>query len=366
MVAKRPLSGAALAAKKRKMEQQQANPVDEMLQSVHNALQCASEVPLNVVQMLMEMLPGSVGVFRDERHPYQSRVVDMIGTVLGGTEAQMHRTIENIEAQIAGMAAERVIREAAVTSAEEVFSAKREVANKNKYELGDDAKAFKAAKEKVAAAKASVTVADKDLQALVGKKALLEGAVNEFVKPLAAGTVGRDEATMLVESLMSVLRKFQLDESMMTALPTALAKEPSMRGSFDTTLVTQLDEAVSDRLAALSAQIAEADAIKAKHSSELKSGEAAFDSARMKQHSGAEAFNKARAEQKEAEDALAHAKEALANLDPEEEGLQVALKAAKEELQAFIDEPKKAFHTLSQRVAPPVQAAADTTGDVEV
>jgi len=365
MPAKRQLVGAALAAKKRKLEleqeqeKEQRNPVDELLESVQAALQSGmDEVPAAVTQMLIPMLPGSLGVFREERHRYQTDVVDMVGNVLAKQEGQLLRSIEEIEGKIAGAAVVRVSREAAVSAAQKDLEEKKQEANTKKHTLADDAKAYKVAKEAVAAAKSAQTVAEKDIQATVSKKDLLASAITNFVKPLTEGTAGADERGRLATSLMSVLVKFSLDASMMTALPSALTKEPSNRGPFDTTLVAQLDEATTIRLSSLNHQLREAETIKEKHAADVKLAEAAFDVASLKQVESAEAFQAARASQKSSEDALAAATKALQDLDPEVAKFQKALTAAQEELRSFVEEPKKAFQTLSQRVAPPPELPA--------
>lgn len=354
-MAKRPLHGAALVAKKRKLEHQhEHDPVETMLQSISERLSTGlDKVPAQCTQMLSQMLASSLGVVREQRHRYQESVVDMVGAILKAKEEELAAQQAAIQAETHALGAKRVSREAAVQAAEKDLAAKREVANKKKYDLGSAAQAFKMAKEAVAAAQLAESIAEKDIQATTAKKGLLAAAFSDYVKPLAEGTVGQDDAARLVKSLMSVLAQFQLDESMMTALPSALTKEPSTRGPFDTTLVAQLDDAVSVRMANFTGKIRDATILQAKLAADLKASAAAFHVARLKQHAAADVFTKARSAQKDAEDALEAATQALKNLDPEEVALTEDLANAQDSLKVFLEEPKLFFQTLSHRVTPP-------------
>ncbi|CAE8696064.1 unnamed protein product, partial [Polarella glacialis] len=76
--------------------------------------------------------------------------------------------------------------------------------------------------------------ANKEFDALGKQKERLLSTVSDFVRPLVEGSVTGDDAHRLAESLLAALSKLALDESMMTAIPEAITKEPAARGPFDT------------------------------------------------------------------------------------------------------------------------------------
>merc|ERR1719499_1784647 len=133
----------------------------------------------------------------------------------------------------------------------------------------------------------------------------------EFVKPLAEGALPEEEAKEKAHSLVTVLKKFDFDQSMMTALPTSLTKEPANRGAFDLMVVTQLDEEVSKRVVLLDTMLKEAEPAKAARAEALSAAEAALEAAAEKQKDCAQSFDELRKEQSVLKDALSAAQTSL-------------------------------------------------------
>jgi len=87
----------------------------------------------------------------------------------------------------------------------------------------------------------------------------LEKAVTESIKPL----VEAGSESVPLKPLLKLLAEHKFNESMLTALPGAVAKKPDERGPFDTLVVQELNEEVAKRLDSMKATIASGEKAKA-------------------------------------------------------------------------------------------------------
>lgn len=355
---KRPAAAKAPAAAK-KTKVQEPEPVDPVAvhcDAVGEGLCLSSEIPTAVLNMLSSMAEGALRTCKDERHKYQESVVDMIAGILSGVEVEAKKKIEQIKEKIEGMGETRLQREAAVQSADGEVNSKRASTQEHKHALAADAEAFKAAKESLSAAQAAEKATCKELDSQIKAKERLQSILADFVKPLAEGTAEADSAQRLSTSLMASLSKLGLDESMMSAIPEAIVKEPSARGAFDTSVVSGLKEELDRRIVTSDSDIAAKEPAKAEANAKVLEAQGEFEKAKEKQHKGAEAYTTTRDAQKAAEDALKVAKKALADVDPEVKALQKELAAAEKELEDFCNGPKHSYEELKDRVLPPAPA----------
>jgi len=355
---KRPAAAKApAAAKKAKVQEPEpVDPVQVHCDAVGEGLCLSCEIPTPVLNMLSSMVDGALRTCKDERHKYQESVVDMLAGILSGVEVEAKNKIEQIKENIEGMGETRLQREATAQSADVEVSSKRTLTQEHKHALAADAEAFKAAKECLAAAQAALKATCKELDAQIKAKERLQSILADFVKPLAEGTAEADSAQRLATSLMASLSKLGLDESMMSAIPEAIVKEPSTRGAFDTSVVSGLKEELDRRIVTGDKDIAAKEPAKAEANAKVLEAQSEFEKAKEKQHKGAAAYTEARDAQKVAEDALKVANKALADADPEVKALQKELTTAEKDLEDFCNGPKHSYEELKDRVLPPAPA----------
>lgn len=313
----------------------------------------SSETPTPVINMLTSMAEGALRTCKDERHKYQESVVDMVGGVLNGVEVEAKSRIEQTKEKLEGMGETRLQREATSQSAGAEVDSKRAATQEQKHALAADAEAFKAAKESLSAAHAAFKATCKELDAQTKAKERLQAILADFVKPLTEGTAEADSAQRLTTSLMASLSKLGLDESMMSAIPEAIVKEPSARGAFDTSVVSGLKEELEKRIAAGEKDVAAKEPAKAEADAKVQEAQGEFEKAKEKQHKAAAAYTEARDAQKAAEESLKVANKALADVDPEVKALQKELTVAEQDLEVFCNGPKHSFEELRDRVLPP-------------
>eukprot|EP00440_Ansanella_granifera_P055390 gb/GFBE01060046.1/.p1 GENE.gb/GFBE01060046.1/~~gb/GFBE01060046.1/.p1 ORF type:complete len:384 (+),score=139.63 gb/GFBE01060046.1/:1-1152(+) len=352
---KRPAAAPSAAQKRAKVVE--VDPVQLHCDAIGEGLCRSAEIPTSVLNMLSAMTESALRSCKEERHKYQESVVDMIGTVLAGIEADCGKTIAALKERLAGTDQTRAERESAVKSAQDDLEQKKATTNQNKHALADDAQAFKTAKDGVSTAQAAVKKAEKDGDLFVKEKERLEKIVVDFFRPLAQGGCGED-VPRLVESLQASVQKLGLDESMLTALPEAIGKEPATRGMFDKSVISALEEELNKRIAEKKTSIEGSEPAKVDCAEKLKVAEASFEAAKAKQHESAEAYNNARNAQKDAENAVKLAQQVLADLDPEVKKLEKELAFAEKDLQDFCHGPKSSFGELRDRVLPPAPAEA--------
>merc|ERR1712007_146251 len=91
--------------------------------------------------------------------------------------------------------------------------------------------------------------------------------------------MGEDDITTTVEKLMKTVKKFDLDNSMLTALQTALSKPPSNRGPFDVCVVTQFDDAVKVKVEECAKTLSSAEPTKVKLQAAVQAAEKQLEDA---------------------------------------------------------------------------------------
>lgn len=353
---KRPAAARSSVAKKPKVEVPvEIDPVQQHCDTIKEGMFRSVEVPQTVLNMLSAMCQSALVSCKDERHKYQDGVVDMIGNVLIGIEADINKNIADLESKLSGTDTTRADREAAVKAAEDDLEAKKKETQAKKEALAEEAAAFKSAKVKVSEAQVAEKKAGKELDELILSKDRLESTVKDLLQPLLVEGAAGEDKQHLADSLMAFLQKLDLDESMIKALPEAICKEPSARGSFDSDVVSSLGQELAKRTETAAAAIVAAEPAKAQSTAALQAAEASFASAKDQQHLGATDFKTARDAQTEAESALKTAKKVLADLAPEVTQIEKDLKVATKDLEDFRSGPKSSLAELRERVLPPAE-----------
>eukprot|EP00933_Yihiella_yeosuensis_P071484 TRINITY_DN79692_c0_g1_i1.p1 TRINITY_DN79692_c0_g1~~TRINITY_DN79692_c0_g1_i1.p1 ORF type:complete len:385 (-),score=167.45 TRINITY_DN79692_c0_g1_i1:274-1428(-) len=364
MPMKRPAASKASAAQKRQKVEE--DPVQLHVNSVCEGLLRSEDVPTAVLNMLSDMADAALRTCKDERHAYQKQVVDMMGTILSGVEASIDATVKDFQKKISESDAVREERKAVVKKAEDKVEGKKTVTHGCKHALADDARVFKETKAALSDAQVALQKLLKDQEGAVKHKERLDSTVADFVTPLANGNdLSAEDTSRLVESLLALVSKLGLDESMLTALPEAISKAPAARGPFDKSVVEGLQQELAKRVAAANEELAKAAPAKAEAESAVKAAEAAFEKSKEKQHGTAAAYNEARAAQKAAEDELVQAQQDLEALDPEVAKAKKDLTNSEKDLEAFESGPKNSFAELRDRVLPQEEAEAEEAEEAE-
>lgn len=351
---KRPAATKAVpaAVKQAKVQPElEPDPFKRRCDTVIEGLCRSSETPASVLNMLSAMADTAFTSCKSDRHKYQDSVIDMIGDVLRGAAAETQKSLEQLKEKLEGMDELRLQREAAVQSAQAEVDTKQASSRVSKFALAEDAQAFAAAKEGLSAAQAALKTASRELDRHVKAKNHLLMTIADFVKPLAEGTVEAGCTQRLATSLMASLAKLDLDESMMSAIPEAIGKEPATRGAFDSNVVSSLQDELDKRITASDNDIIAKETAVAEAESKVQEAQAVFQRAKENQHQGASTYNDAREIQKTAEGSLKVASKELAAVEPETKATQKELAAAEKDSEDFCSGPMRIYEELRDRTA---------------
>lgn len=352
---KRPAASASAAAKAKKAVK--VDPVEEKCSKVAAALK---EVESEAVGTLFgDVIPLSLGLCQEERHSYQQGVVDMVGKELEKQEAALETAITEAEGELKQVDTDKEKAEGQLVDLEATSQQKVAQAQEKKYALADCALAFRGAKEGLAEAEAKQTAGEKELSEVAKKHEALAKAISEILEPLKEGTMDKERVPQAAVDLVPTLQcYFQVEESLVPAIPAVLSKEPSARGSFDTMAATQLEEQAKKALANFATTIKGGEAAKAERTAAVEEASEALTAARNAQRVSAGVFTAAQAEEESAQAAVAEAKKGLRAFGPAKKSKAKALANAQIALQGFRDGPLAAFKELGTRSNQPKEEPA--------
>lgn len=351
MVAKRAAENISAASPVGKKRKQNTDPNTKLLHNVLDGIK-AADVPSMIRDLLVEALPLSLGVNKEERHRFQAEVVEMVGNVLTTQDASFLETVNKVLAKIDEAEHEKSTKEVDLKAVEAALEAKNSETQTAKYSLADYASIHKAAKGAVAAAQIAQEEAADTYKEATTKKTLLETAFREQGQPLTEAGVEEDQRNAIVNTLMATLSKFDFDTSMLTALPTALKKPPSARGEFDELVVTQFKEEVRMRVEALEETLQSGDAVARERIAALEVAERECTKALEVLKSKAQSFKQAESAREACHSSIVEAKNDLNRRTSELRKRARERDSAQAELELFRDGPLAAFEKLREFTGP--------------
>jgi hypothetical protein len=309
---------------------------------VHRGI-AAAELPETVKDLLESaVLENSLAVPPDTRHAFQARMVTAVGAIIEGLEGGMQKAVEEKDAEIKATEEENAKQEAAAAVKEKELEGKKEVTQAKKKLLAGTTMAFRAANQGHVQVQQAQKDGDAELDAVGAKLETLEKAVTESIKPLVEA--GSESAPL--KPLMKLLAEHNFNESMLTALPGALANTPDQRGPFDALVIQELNEEVAKRLDSMKATIASGEKAKADRAAAVSQAAAAVKAAKGKLISDAKAFEAAKAEETSVDEALQAINEAITEAKNKMKNENKALAKAKTALTKFQNGPQLAFTDL--------------------
>mmetsp|Transcript_126076 Transcript_126076/g.315038 ORF Transcript_126076/g.315038 Transcript_126076/m.315038 type:complete len:421 (-) Transcript_126076:253-1515(-) len=355
----KPAAAKPAAAKPKPAPAKAKNPPkpkrDPLLVSVSAGLALSKELPDTAKSMLGDMLDFALTLYKEDRHQYQQNIVELVESTLGDVEKGLETSLEEAQNGIKQSEDKKESCTSIVQDNEAKLVDQSAVVQKRKHELADAARAFRATRESVNDIKISQDLAEQDLKKAQCDKEKLEAALADYFQPLlAAGASAGDETGQeKVDCLTLILKKFNMDEAMMTAVPMALLKEPGVRGPFDTMVISQLEAEVNNRIVAYDTTLKEAEPAKAERAARLEEASGAFEEAKKAQLACAEAFWEASKGEESRQSSLLEAKQSVSEAGKEARRFQKDAEKAERALSNFRNGPQAAFLQLRDRTAPP-------------
>jgi hypothetical protein len=351
-------------ASKRKQSVKEATPApqvqakkakkDPMQEQFREIIAAWEKAPASeeVKKMLAEILPNSLGEYSDQRHKFQERVVDAVAGIMAEAEAAFSKEINDTRSQQAEAAKEKPLRDTEAAEATAKVDAAKTETQRLKVLLAESAIAFRTRTDSLADAVESKKLDAQKSQEASKKKADFETALEDlvFLKTIA---LEEPEAKKKHDELSLLLKKYKFEESMMIALPAALAKAPDSRGQFDTMVFEQLEAEIGKKTAEQESILVAAKPEQDKCEAVVREAQDHLNEARATQRLAAQNFDTASKHQSTCEEALNTSQKTLRGLTNSLKRLEKAVYEAEAELEIFQQGPMEAFKTLRTRTTPP-------------
>jgi len=357
---KRPAGAGASGASKRAAR----DPINIKCATIAAALGKAEDLPENVRDMLADMVPSSLSVVEAERHPFQTKTVEMVEEAFAGMGTKLQVALAEAQTKVDGAETEKATRIAAAEAAQAGLSdcESKSIAGRETSQV--DAAALKQAKADVVSAHAAQEKTEADLAETAEQQATLAAAAEVFGSIRGERLCGREGSKAFDKVSGALEGTCRAENSLVNALHATLKKEPKTRGSFDTIIEQNALNAFTLTAAELQQSLTASGSTKAAAAAATAAAEAAAVAAAEKSTASQDAFDVAVVAMRSAEDALSEAKEAVENFDEESKEAASSLEKAKASLAAFQEGPRTAFMELKSLALPAeAEDAQDAAGE---
>mmetsp|Transcript_96418 Transcript_96418/g.249339 ORF Transcript_96418/g.249339 Transcript_96418/m.249339 type:complete len:380 (+) Transcript_96418:92-1231(+) len=335
-----------------KKAKKQVTPEEASLAVISAALSQAEGLTAEAAAMLIGTLPNSLGIPRDQRHRYAQGFVDAICGELASVEAGLGKAVADAQVVSRETEALKATCEAAVAEAKAGVDAQQAVLQQRKVSLAEDALTFRAARQ--ALVEADAAQATHSLE--VGKAVTTKADLEQLLQALETVHEKPEVVDMLVKGLCSHL---QPDDSMTTAMPSALSKAPDARGPFDVMVFDELHATGATRLQALGETVQAAEPQKAALAEATRTASAALDAAKERQMAAVRAFRDEEAKLTTAQECLAATRATHKDTANRTRRAVQERDGAEVELELFRQDTLSAFKFLAERTTPAPEAESE-------
>jgi len=166
--------------------------------------------------------------------------------------------------------------------------------------------------------------------------------------------------------LVKCLKKYKFEESILIALPAALAKAPDARGQFDLMAVAQLEGEICKKIADQESILVAARPGQEKCEAVVQQMLTRLGEAKADQRTAAKIFDAASKEQAACDVTSVAAIKAVRDLASSSKHLEKAVFSTEVELELFQQGPMAAFNSLRDRATPPPVVEAPPMVEEEV
>jgi len=323
-----------------------------------------AEAPESAQEMLLAMLPGSLGVLSEQRSQYQVEIVNILDKVFKDHEASLQSKLASAQqaAEEHGKSREELDKQLA--AAKEDLEAKSKAVLEKKCALADVARTFKACREAASKAEEECLIKDSEADVATRERDTLHGLRTD-VQSLSEGGIAEAELPSKIESFCKKLKKYSQDESMLMALPSVLAKAPTARASFDTMVLTQLNGELQKQVETQETTIREAAPAKAARDKALAAAKSEKDEVAKKQVAAAQAYTTERSSEEALEEKISNLVQSIKDHNTSSRNLGRLSHKAEAELGKFQSGPKASFEQLRDAKAPEPAPAEEPAAAAE-
>jgi hypothetical protein len=323
------------------------DPIKSRVKLIKDAIDDAEGFSDSVKEMLSSTLSVTVGAVKATRHTVNEKFVKNIGEVLAAEQARLQKDLAAKDKSFEELTPAKATREKVLEDAKNDATAKSEAYDAAKKAVTEATAKLKEASSALKDAEKSQKSGDADLEVVSGKKATLEGAVQDSLQPLVDGSITEEKPrNQKVKAILSVGKEYGFDSSLLQTAEPVLAKEIASRGSFDATCLEQMQAAFAAAIKELQDKLDAGAPAKAERAASVQAAETAKTTAEAGVET-AKAASQAAKEAKSAADSAAKAAgQSLDDFMPDLKTAGDALDEAKSDLKEFESGPLEAFNEL--------------------
>jgi hypothetical protein len=354
---KRTIKETAPAPASQAKKAKNGTPEQKLLKEITGAFQLAA-ISDDVRQMLTDILPCSLGECSDQRSKFQEQVVESVACILTEVEASLNKSIDDARSQRDTAASEKPLRDKEAQDATVKLETAKDDTKRFKVALADKALAFRAATASLAEAQEAKKMDAQRSQEAAKQKGHFEVALEDLTV-LKSISPEEPEAGTKQDELVACLKKYKFEESILIALPAALAKAPDARGQFDLMAISQLEGEISKRIAEQESIVLAAKPGQDACEATVLQAQEHLNGARAEQRAAAKSFDSASKEEAACEEASIAALKVVREMASSSKRFEKVVFDAEVELELFQQGPIEAFTRLRQRVTPPPAPVAE-------
>jgi len=329
--------------------------VDPVLVSIGDVVKQSEHLPERVRAMLVDMLPFSLGIPSDERHEFQTWVVDAVEQTMSTKKSKLEAAAAAASADLEKLKASGAVLDSTSQEAERSHEAQIETERSAEVALAAASEATSAATKGLSTARAEQKTGDAKLASSQEEKSELESALKEHLEaPMQEGSGPN------YKSLKHSLGHLDMDDALRGALPSSCAKAKDDRGSFDEVVLQEFAKAFNTKITSLTAFVATDTIASGERAAAVTAAEKDLEVKTEAQRQCAEALEAAKKELSDKAEALKQARAAVVEYDPKLGALAGHVDDSNETVADFESGPLSNFMTYKSRVA--VSAVAATSG----
>jgi len=325
---------------------------DPVLVSIAGVIKQSEHLPAQVRAMLVDMLPFSLGVPSDERHEFQTRIVNAVEQALNTKRSELEAAAASVSADLDKLKSSGVELENRLKEANNSHEAQKETLKNAEVASAEAKEARSAAAKSLSTAQSEQKGQDAKLASAQEEKAALESALKEhFEAPMQEGSGPN------FKELKHYLKHLQIDRSLHEALPESCGKSKDDRGSFDEVVVHEFAKAFRAQIAELGVFIVTDTPATVQRAAAVQAAEKDFDVKSSSQKQCSEALEAAKKELSDRTASLTQLQQAVNEFDPQLGALAKLLDDSNHALRTFESGPLSNFMTYKARVTASPEAA---------
>lgn len=313
------------------------------------ALERTSQLPAEAPQLLASMMKAASEtprVLRKGLDPCQDRVSALFAMAFEGIEAGLATALEEEKAKVASFEAKATELEKAVAEAEAAVEKHRTESKERRETLAKNSTVCANAQEQLISIRASHVAGQHELRR---RNSEIEERLDAKKQ---VGDLHEAPQGEVQGELLSKLESFELNQSLLVALPSVALKPSSSRSSFESSVLQHVGDELHSQVESLRQEQGKLEAQAAEHDAADKAAVRDHETAQEQLRASSAAVTAAEAEQESSEAALKAAQQELANYEPERRKYLAQVEAAAGKLAGFRAGPLAAFRELHEPPAP--------------